>query len=239
VRIRDKFDGFAAADFLADTPRQRIPFNAVQTQEMAYLFALNRLNQWVTLVKLGPLEPGVHSFSGGDWFSGTFQDIGHGFNSTLTGTIVQSQCSLAANPVSADPVLLGEWDSSDFTGAGYGTAPVDFTITLSSCVSDPNQDDPWRVAMANIRLEGANGSVPVPGTDGLFTLSSDSTAAGVGIQIMRDDGVTPIALQRDVPVTAIAPSGDTVLPFTARLLQTGAVTPGIAKGSLNFTITYQ
>jgi type 1 fimbria pilin len=238
ISVNDGFDGFGKRDFIADNPRQRVPFAGTQTQDMLVYFELRNMRQKITLVKLGPIAPGVHTFSG-DWFSGTFQDIGYAFGSAITGTVVQSQCTLAANPVSADPVQLGEWESSDFTGAGYGTAPVDFTITLNNCVSDPNQGDPWRVATAHIRLEGANGSAPLPGTDGLFSLSSDSTAAGVGIQILRDDGATPIPLLRDVPVTAIQPSGDTVLPFTARLLQTGPVTPGIAKGSLNFTITYQ
>lgn len=238
IAVNDGFDGYGKRDFLADNPHQRVPFTAVQNQEMLVLFDLRNMRQKFTLVKLGPIAPGVHTLSG-NWFSGTFQDVGYAFGSALTGTVVQSQCTLAANPVSADPVQLGEWESSDFTGVGYGTAPVEFTITLNNCVSDPNQGDPWRVATANIRLEGASGSVPLPGTDGLFSLSSDSTAAGVGIQIMRDDGTTPIPLQRDVPVTAIQPTGDTILPFTARLLQTGPVTPGLAKGSLNFTITYQ
>jgi type 1 fimbria pilin len=76
----------------------------------------------------------------------------------------------------------------------------------------------------------------------VFTLGDGSTAVGMGIQILRDDGITPVALGTEVPLVVIKPTGETVLPFTARFYQTADsadVQGGVAKGSLGFTLTYQ
>jgi type 1 fimbria pilin len=146
---------------------------------------------------------------------------------------------VGGNPVSADPVQLGEWDSADFTGPGYTTPAVPFSITLSNCETDTSGAV---VATANIVLDGVKGSTPVgPPTSGVFSLTSDSAAEGVGIQVLKADGVTAMPLQTEVPMMAIT-SGNIVLNFNARFYQTGAssaIRPGIAKGALSFTITYK
>ncbi|MFH7457074.1 fimbrial protein, partial [Pseudomonas syringae group genomosp. 7] len=69
-----------------------------------------------------------------------------------------------------------------------------------------------------IRLVGVSGSAPVPGIPGGFTLSGDSTASGVGIQIMRSDGRTPVTLGTVVPIAPIG-MGTPVVDLSARYFQ--------------------
>ncbi|MBH2034339.1 MAG: type 1 fimbrial protein [Pseudomonadales bacterium] len=190
-------------------------------------------------MKTGPLLPGPNTLDGSELFSGHFPDLGKVFAYGLIGTIIPAQCSVGVNPVSADPVKLGDWNTADFVRPDYTTPPVSFTITLSKCETDPGAGF---IAKANIRLDGMLGSAPIgPITNGIFSLTSDSDAKGIGIQILKADGTTPMELGTEVPLTAISP-GTTVLSFSARYYQTEpatAIRAGLAKGALSFTLTYK
>ncbi|HEX8592098.1 MAG TPA: fimbrial protein [Pseudomonas sp.] len=218
-----------------------IPFDAwyrkINATDQA--FTLSNLSNLVTLVKTGPIDPGVHTLDGSELLSGHFSNIGKAMSYGVTGTIIQIQCTVSGNPVSADPVNLGEWSVSDFTGPGFTTTAIPFSITLSACEADPNG---VVVPTAHIRLDGINGSVPIgPTTNGVFSLTSDSDAEGMGIQILRGDGLTPVELNAEVPIVAVT-AGTTVMNFNARFYQTGAtgtLRSGTARGALSFTVTYQ
>lgn len=215
-----------------------VPFEGYVDHNTVGYLLMSRLNPFITLIKTGDIPPGINELDGRELWSSTATRIGKVAGHHLYGTVIQSQCGLPPNPVSADPVELGEWDNTDFTGPGFTTPSVPFTLTLTDCEDDPE----GAVATAHIRLEGAKGSTPIDAQRGIFGLTDDSTAEGVGIQMLMADGVTPVQLNEDVPLQVISPSGDTVLPFSARFYQTEAsqaVKPGSAKGALNFTITYQ
>ncbi|WP_179057165.1 fimbrial protein [Pseudomonas umsongensis] len=233
------FDDSASNAFVPDTGDPTVPFSAHHERHMgATNMNFTRMESWVTLIKTGDIPPGPQALNVLELFNGTLTGIpGKAFGAGLTGTVIQAHCG--SNRVSADPVQLKDWDLSDFIGPGYTTPATPFNITLSSCVAD---DGNVNVATANIRFEGAGGSVPVtPPIPGVFSLTPGSTAAGIGIQILRADGVTPVELNTEVPIVAIG-TGDTVLDFTARFYQTEAsrdVRAGDAKGTLNFTLTYK
>ncbi|NVL47562.1 type 1 fimbrial protein, partial [Pseudomonas syringae pv. actinidiae] len=116
---------------------------------------------------------------------------------------------------------------------------IPFSIALSNCETDTNGGF---VATAHITLDGVDGSQPEgPLNSGVFSLTTDSDAKGVGIQMLKADGSTPMELRTEVPVIAITP-GDTTLNFHARFYQLGAsseVRPGKARGALSFTLTYK
>lgn len=214
-----------------------VPFDAYIDHDTQFYAEVGLIRTFITLIKTGPIPPGINVIDGRELWNATASNVGRAWGWRLHGAVIQSQCSLPTNPVSADPVELGEWDSKDFTGPGFATPAVPFQITLSDCLDDPDGG----VATAHIRLDGTKGSTPIDADRGLFSLSDDSSAAGVGIQMLMGDGVTPVPLNRAVPLQAISPSGETVLPFTARFYQTGesqAVKPGAAKGALSFTISY-
>jgi type 1 fimbria pilin len=238
IKLGFPFNGEAQNAFIPNGPPVA-PFTADANHPIFTAIPLSSLTNYVTLVKTGPIAPGPHRFSS-KLFNGSLSGLNTVLEYELTGTVIQSQCSVLANPVSADPVKLGNWPASDFTHKGFATPPVPFHITLSDCESDPSGGNE---AMAHIRLEGVKGSIPEgDGSNGVFTLGDGSTAVGMGIQILRDDGITPVALGTEVPLVVIKPTGETVLPFTARFYQTADsadVQGGVAKGSLGFTVTYQ
>lgn len=197
------------------------------------------IQHWLTLIKTGPIPPGPHQFNGSEMFSGNVSDLNRIFGYGFTGTLIQAQCSVSVNPVSADPVRLGDWASSDFTGPGFTTTAVPFSIALSNCETDPADS---KFATAHIRLEGINGSKPVgEASKGVFSLTSDSIASGIGIQVLKEDGITPLKLSTEVPVQTVT-AGNMALHFNARFYQTAAsrdLRPGLAKGALSFTLTYR
>lgn len=238
IRLGFPFDGTSENSFRPNGPPV-VPFTADANHTIFTAIPLAAMYNYVTLIKTGPIAAGPHRFSS-RLFSGSLTGLGTVLNYEVTGTVIQSQCTVLGNPVSADPVQLGSWPATDFTHKGFTTTPTRFHITLSDCESDPSGGN---VATAHIRLDGVKGSLPVgDGSDGVFTLGDGSTASGLGIQILRDDEITPVALGTDVPLLVINPTGTTTLPFSARLYQTddsADVRAGVAKGSLAFTVTYQ
>jgi len=238
VRFYDPFRGISSNEFKPVGGEAIVPFVGTLDHWSEGYVQFHSMYIELTLVKTGPIPPGAHHFDTRRLIAGSVSDLGPVFDWMLEGQIVQNQCSLPLNPVSADPVQLGSWDRREFTGAGFTTPAVPFHITLSDCEDNPANN----VTVAHIRLDGVQGSTPVDAERGVFSLTGDSSAAGLGIQMLMADGITPLALGRDVPLKVIAPSGDTVLPFSARYYQTGTaadVRPGSAKGALSFTIRYQ
>lgn len=185
------------------------------------------------LIKTGPIPAGLQSFSK-QVAQSQISDLGHAFDVHVRGNVGQAQCSLKNNPVSADPVQLGSHDVADFTGVGSTTAATDFNITLSDCEDNPAGS----IARAFIRMEGERGSVPLLPALGVFGLTSNSNASGIGIQLLRSDN-TPMVLQQDEPISALT-IGTTRLDFKARYYQTDPqVTAGLAEGQLKFTLSYR
>jgi hypothetical protein len=153
ITLEFGFDGLAGNSFVPIGGPPIVPFNAEISRTLLSPFTLSRLRSKVTLVKTGMIAPGPHTLSQ-QIFDGHFSDIGKGFVYGIRGTVIQAQCAVGANPVSIDPVPLGDWDAKDFAYPGYTTPPTSFTISLSSCIADPYDNNR---ANAHIRLDGANG----------------------------------------------------------------------------------
>lgn len=213
-----------------------VPFDAEAYKIMLTPIEAGEHRATVTLIKTGPIAPGPQILDGSELFSGTFSDVGKGTSFGVTGTVIQAQCTVSGNPVSADPVKLGDWETSDFTGPGFTTTAVNFSIRLSACEADSSGAT---IATAHMKLQGKNGSAPINPAAGVFSLTSASTAQGVGIQILKADGVTPMELDIEVPLITLTP-GDMTMHFHARFYQTQpTVRAGDAKGALDFTMTYK
>lgn len=217
-----------------------VPYDSFIARYMPNPLSHSLLMPDITLVKTGDITPGMHSLNVSNLLGGEFTGVGAAINLSLTGTVIQAECSVSANPVSADPVDLGAWNLSEFTAIGHTTAATPFSITLNSCMTD-DRTPPQTVTYAHIRLDPTAGSTIHDAAAGQFTLGTGSTAKGVTLQILHDDE-TPITLASEVKLKPINP-GTTTLHLKARLYQTaspapGLLEPGLAKGSLNFTITY-
>lgn len=242
IKLRAPYDGLSGPNSFIPVDAPIVPFRAERPPSDRMIIPIRIVGaiHRYTLIKTGPIAPGPHRLDGSELFSGHVTTLGKIFGFGMTGTVIQAQCSVGVNPVSADPVRLGDWDTSDFTGPGFTTTAVPFSIALSNCETDASSGG--NVATAHIRLDGINGSLPVgPAGSGVFSLTTDSIAEGMGIQVLKADGITPVELNADVPLQPITP-GNVVLHFNARFYQTAAtrdVRPGLAKGALSFTLTYK
>lgn len=219
-------------------PSVAVPYDAYLARVMANPLSHSVLGPSFTLVKTGDIAPGVHTLTVPDLMGGYFTGIGNGFNMSISGTVIQAECSVSTTPVSADPVDLGNWEHSAFNRVGYTTDATPFSITLNGCVAD-SRIPAQTVTYAHIRLDPTAGSTIHDALAGQFTLGAGSTARGVVIQMLREDE-TPIALASSERVVAIG-TGITPLNFKARLYQIDPqdrVQAGEIKGSLNFTVTY-
>ncbi|APC14459.1 hypothetical protein BLL42_01435 [Pseudomonas frederiksbergensis] len=241
IKLGDPYDGFTAGYWKLSGSESTVPFNAFIDFSTPFVLQHSLLRGVITLVKTGPIGRGMQPLdSGKEMISASFTGLPNAFSLALSGSVTQAECTLSANPVSADPVKLGDWSTTQFTGEGDTTDPVPFSIALNSCISDPLPGG--TVTNAHIRLEPMAGSTTIDADLGLFSLGSGSTARGVGIQILGRDAATPVTLNTDVIQGAIPASGGMLLEFNALYYQTGAtadVSPGSADASLAFTITYK
>jgi len=189
---------------------------------------------FLTLVKTGPIPPGAHQVLPQVLFTGSFSEVGMALTYAITGMVIQAQCDVGASTPAY--VELGEWNRSHFTAPGATTTEVPFALELENCADDPDNG----ATDIYVQFDPQRGSQPVDAVNGVFSLTSTSTAKGVGIQILKGDG-SPMALNNIVQMHRVPGSGSTQLPFQVRFYQTDApeaVVAGNAEGFLGFTISY-
>lgn len=241
IKLGSPYDGLTTGFWKLNAADSTVPFDGYIDFSTPFVLQHSLLRGTVTLIKTGPIGRGMHPLdTGNEMFKASFTDVPNAFSLALSGSVTQAECTLSTNPVSADPVKLGEWPDTEFTGEGHTTLAVPFSIALNSCISDPLPGG--FVANAHIRLDPVAGSTTLDAGKGLFSLGSGATARGVGIQILGRDAMTPVALESDVVQGVIPASGGMLLEFNARYYQTGPaadVSAGSADASLAFTITYK
>ncbi|MEE3652708.1 MULTISPECIES: fimbrial protein [unclassified Brenneria] len=148
-------------------------------------------------------------------------------NIQLTATLVANGCSVSVGS-QEQTVDMGTRASKQFTAGNRSAPPVRFVINLESC--GPATSGVETVFNGNI--DGDDGT--------LLALSSDSTAANLGIAILdKDYQRIPIGQGSTVyPLTASA--GSAQLVFYGQYVATkNNVTPGTANGDVTFTLNYQ
>jgi type 1 fimbria pilin len=79
-------------------------------------------------------------------------------------------------------------------------------------------------------------------SDDKLTLSSNSTATGVKLQVLYDD--TPIIFNPNSQASSgillgTSPVGTLSVPLTVRYISTGTATPGSVNAAATFTLSYQ
>jgi type 1 fimbria pilin len=78
-----------------------------------------------------------------------------------------------------------------------------------------------------------------------LTLSPESTAKGIGVQVLKGDG-TPVLFGPDAVGVTVenqwligsSPNGILVLPLSAQYIRTGPIIPGSIKAMATFTMSY-
>ncbi|CAP44819.1 putative fimbrial adhesin [Bordetella petrii] len=126
--------------------------------------------------------------------------------------------------------------SHHFNGSTPGvTSPtVNFTIQLIDCPTGVPIRMGWKPSVPSAP------TIPAPYTNSIMALDSTSTATGVGIQLLGEEGAEAIIADGTGYTMVTTQSQPTQpLKLSARYMQVAPnVTPGSAKTSGTFTITY-
>lgn len=157
-------------------------------------------------------------------------------------------CSVPSAPGNNVPVPMGNVPQRAFKGPGTSAPAVEFNITLNSCIAGTYNPVPGGFVQgnfANIQLDAIRGSTVMDADRGILGLSPsanpDEDARGVAVQVLQNDGTTPMTLGMPVQLNRIT-NGTTRVPLKARYIQTGdghAPTPGTANAYASFTVTYR
>ncbi|HET6632073.1 MAG TPA: fimbrial protein [Rhodanobacteraceae bacterium] len=136
-------------------------------------------------------------------------------------TVKVSTCSIATDPtvVTLDPVL-----ATQFSGAGSTAAQKSFAVELTGCSGGLS---------LSIELDTADPAGPAG------VINSSGSAGGVGVQLLKANGSTPVAFGSTILVGTTT-AGDNAIPFYARYYQTGpSVTGGTVSATATYTLTYE
>ncbi|EJL88741.1 P pilus assembly protein, pilin FimA [Herbaspirillum sp. CF444] len=178
------------------------------------------------LIKSGRVEPGsviINGTGDGAWIGFSVGGVwvaSAGTNGRLD--VAGSTCSLSSPNVS-----MGAISASTFGGHyGYKTASVPFSLQFSNCAD---------VSKIAYKFDAAEGAVDKK--NGVFSLSSKSTAGGLALQISDQSGAAVPLGEFKTVATASAPSPS--IPFSISYFQLEkTVKPGSADGKLIVTVLY-
>lgn len=193
------------------------------------------------LFKTGPIEPGVHTLNINALrvlFDGAVQT-----SLTLNQSVTVAGCSMPDFADNQIEVAMLPTNVRDFSGPGTSGPAKPFQISMYSCIRGTySQYYPWNYFIgnyANVRLEPSRGSTIIDAQMGVVGLRPESTAKGIGVQVLRDD-MSPMQLGSDVQLNHVE-DGITQLPFQARYIQVGDAAPegGSADATVNFTVTFR
>lgn len=143
-------------------------------------------------------------------------------NFELRGTVVAVTCKVDT-PDQDKYVDLRSWDIKKLVNPPYVTKSIPFKIKITGC-PDTNVSISFTGAKDNSNTE-------------LLALDSDSTASGVGIEIL-DTLNKRLPMNNNSKYVRTSEHGDAVISFSARYVATGKPEPGSANAVSEFTLTY-
>ncbi|WP_155634515.1 fimbrial protein [Burkholderia stagnalis] len=193
---------------------------------------------YIFLIKTGPItEGGVFSGRVGSMWP---KDLGVGalVEWHLGNMVINPQVPTCRVTTPAITVPLGSMRASTFTGVGTPSPSKPFNIELECSGIETGKN-------LNVYTTLTDHTNPGNVSDTL-TLAKDSTATGIGIQVLN--GSTVVKYGPDSSAignknqwkAGAAGNGTFTIPLTARYVQTAPkITPGTANGLATFTMSYQ
>lgn len=160
---------------------------------------------------------------------GTLWPQGNLYTGSAAGTIMQSTCSVNQSKVS---VPLATANTRAFPSVGSVFGPQSFALSLA-CASG-----------ARVFITLTDSVNPANRTNTL-ALTADSTAKGIGVQILNASGPVSYGADSATPGNTNqwpignSPNGQLQVPLTARYISIGSVSAGTAKALVTFTLSYQ
>ncbi|QYD72450.1 type 1 fimbrial protein [Paraburkholderia edwinii] len=153
------------------------------------------------------------------------------YTGSASGVFTHATCSVSEAQVA---VILPTADTGAFrSGTGAVAAPQPFTLSFSCNTG------------AKVLITLTDSVNPSNRTTTLQT-TADSTAKGIGVQILNSAGA-PLSFGPDSAApgnlnqwtVGDSPSGTLKVPLTARYVRTGVVSAGTVKALATFTMSYQ
>ena len=190
----------------------------------------------VELVKTGTIVGGG-SLTGlfAQWAVNTERYLGYTWSGSVTVKPVIPTCAVATPSV---PVPLGTVPAGRFSGMGSTSDPKNFVIALQCSGGDAGRSTEVYLTLTD--------QTKLSNRSAVLSLTADSTAQGVGIQVKSAAAVIsygPDSAAADNPNrwrAGAAVNGLFNIPMTASYVQTGsAVKGGSANGRATFTMSYQ
>ncbi|VTP14612.1 Type-1 fimbrial protein, A chain precursor [Phytobacter ursingii] len=131
-------------------------------------------------------------------------------------------------------VPLGSHASNDFAAVGSTSQPVPFNFQINDCAAEMTSVSYTFKPAAGITLQGS-------GNNQYLTLDSSSTASGVGVQVLYEDGITAVPFNTKTAFSGYvkATGGSYTIPMKARYVRTGTISPGTANSAAEFVMAYE
>ncbi|WP_248132009.1 fimbrial protein [Pseudomonas sp. B329] len=146
------------------------------------------------------------------------------FNASWQGDINASASTCSVGNVN---VNLGSHASSVFVNTGDKSPAVPVVVNVTCRRATPD---------VGIKIDPV--FLTVNASNGIFSLDPGSSATGIGVQLMTQNG-TPVNLDLPIKNSTVAATSFS-FPLQAAFIKTGAtVRSGSARSSLRTTITYQ
>lgn len=226
--------------FLLQGPEARVPFTSVRNHDHLANARVTGQRYFISFIKTGVIPAGSYTFDPGyeiirSEVTNPLPEVNTVLHFSFSGNLISSGCNIGTDPVTPNPVDLGEFDAKDFEQAGAGSPPVRFELNLIDC-QPPAQDTVPRV---HLTLDPDNGSSTIDAANGVFSTGSGTTGGGVAFQILKQDAIAPMPLHTNEPIMTL-PTGDRKMLLNVRLVKhTGPVVPGTLTGALRFLLTYE
>jgi type 1 fimbria pilin len=181
----------------------------------------------VTLIKTGDIPPGTHVVTGTTSLSAGGQVFQ---TSEFKLSVFVENCAIP-NKGATTQVMMDEASIINLNPTGPAQP---FSIPLTNCSTGPASDN-----IAKVLFDGIGGSTNADASNGVLGLDKSSKASGIGIQLLKEDGVTPFPLGTATLVGAVE-KGDMTLNFNARYIKTSPKPqPGSANAKASFTVSYK
>lgn len=228
--------GYSLSDTqLYSSPNYFRPYGTVSAPQGAYYFSADaklRLDFWRT----GTLTTGQYCLPAGTVLGNVRFDnltvVRLVVSNGLCVNVIGPTCTVTTGSKNIS-VPLGSQNASQFNGIGSSSGSRRFNIDLVSCSN---------VKSVLLQFNAtADSDYPNAAQQGVIQLQNVANkASGVGVQLLKGDGSTPMPLNSQQAVWQGSSTSSLSLPFAVRYLQTkGRVTPGEANAIAEFVVAYQ
>lgn len=169
-----------------------------------------------------------------DWANNSATTSGGALYNKLTmrGTAIVKAASCETPNIT---VNLDKHDSAEFSGINSKSAAKNFNFEIKNCSSGMNSVNYTFAPAAGVTLQQAGNA------NQYITLDASSTASGVGIQVLYNDGsIVPFNSKIKYTGYSKTTGGSYTIPMKARYIQTASnISGGTANSAVEFTMSYE